>query len=295
MDRLRSGIFGLDKKIGGGLVPNSINIVIGTSGTGKSIYQLQFAMQGLREGSHALYISQEESTEQLLREAENIGFFDIRNYYESGKLVFYETDPSQLYELVTQVLPNMVNEEYSVNTRIVIDPLTPLLWQEKDKTKQRLLISNMFRTLRQLGVTMCSVEEMGIFGEKSVSGSSYVPLFLSDTAFLLQNIGTKDQYGRSLRVVKHRSSPHEEQAFPLNIVNGFGIVILQGLEEAEAEDFNADLIFSNFEKEIESKIEDADLKQTMLYKLYQMRQTWKKSDNPYDILSTALSDVTGPN
>ena len=64
-NRLSTGIPELDEMLGGGLLENSTTLVSGPSGTGKTMIALSFAVEGAKKGENVLYISFEESVEQI--------------------------------------------------------------------------------------------------------------------------------------------------------------------------------------------------------------------------------------
>ena len=65
-ERLRMGIAGLDDMMGGGLLKQSVCALIGTYGTGKTTFALQFLREGLERGENCIYISLEEREDRLL-------------------------------------------------------------------------------------------------------------------------------------------------------------------------------------------------------------------------------------
>jgi len=87
--RVSTGIHGLDSLTEGGFVDGSINLVSGGTGTGKTIFGLQFCYEGLKEGDNFVYMSFEDKKEELIEDAKNLGldFKDVeknkseKNYY----------------------------------------------------------------------------------------------------------------------------------------------------------------------------------------------------------------------
>lgn len=71
IDRMRSGSDELDRVLGGGLVPGSVILIGGDPGIGKSTLLLQ-TMCHLSDGLNALYVTGEESLEQVRLRAEQI-------------------------------------------------------------------------------------------------------------------------------------------------------------------------------------------------------------------------------
>src|SRR5437879_12666754 len=66
--KVASGIPGLDDLIEGGFWPKSTVVILGSSGTGKSTFAVQFLMEGIEQGEPAPYVSLEEPQDQLIRE-----------------------------------------------------------------------------------------------------------------------------------------------------------------------------------------------------------------------------------
>jgi DNA repair protein RadA/Sms len=74
--RRQLGIAELDRVLGGGLVPASAILVGGDPGIGKSTLMLQAAASLARAGGRAIYISGEESVDQLRMRARRLGLTD---------------------------------------------------------------------------------------------------------------------------------------------------------------------------------------------------------------------------
>ncbi|MBN1385512.1 hypothetical protein JW968_00875 [Candidatus Woesearchaeota archaeon] len=73
MNRIKSGILGLDKLIQGGIPCRSSVLVCGGPGTGKSIFGLQFLYQGAMNGENGLYVTIEEKPINLKQQARQFG------------------------------------------------------------------------------------------------------------------------------------------------------------------------------------------------------------------------------
>ena len=58
--RVPVGIKNLDKIIEGGFEKNSTNLIVGGSGSGKSIFTIQFLIEGVKKGENVLYVAFEE-------------------------------------------------------------------------------------------------------------------------------------------------------------------------------------------------------------------------------------------
>src|SRR3954470_14849180 len=72
-ERLPSGLAEFDRAIGGGIVPGSAMLVGGDPGIGKSTLLLQVAARLASEGRSIVYVSGEESAEQVRLRAVRLG------------------------------------------------------------------------------------------------------------------------------------------------------------------------------------------------------------------------------
>jgi len=283
--RVFTGIYGLDDLMGGGFRENTINIVRGGTGVGKTTFALQYSLFGLNRGDKALYISFEMSEEQIIRDSKDIGWVDISYHIEQGNLkvvqLFGEdlTFPSlDLAEIVKKSLS-------SSNTRIVIDPLTyPTFYSEKEKRKS---LSTIFQELRKLG-TIVTVLEEPADGNYIAEGSA-MPLYLADTVIYLQNLGFGEMYDRTLRIMKHRGSKHGDSLYPYSIETGFGIVLRAS--EKQLDRVKPKTEFDNLFKEAIEKTESmGKAGERLSAKIGALRKNWTHNEDPSHVLELVFKE-----
>lgn len=90
----------LNRVLGGGLVPGSLVLLGGEPGIGKSTLLLQLAVQ--LKGQRVLYISGEESEQQIRLRAQRIGLNDSDCY------ILTETSTQNIFRQVEQVEPGLL-------------------------------------------------------------------------------------------------------------------------------------------------------------------------------------------
>jgi len=73
LERIKTGSVELDRVLGGGMVPGATILVGGPPGIGKSTLLLQTAHNVAKDGKRVLYLSGEESTEQIMLRASRLG------------------------------------------------------------------------------------------------------------------------------------------------------------------------------------------------------------------------------
>lgn len=79
--RIKLGIEGLDEMLGGGLMKNSITGIIGTYGTGKTTFAINFIFEGLKEGETCILITLDERAEMLKESIRRRGY-DLDRYLD---------------------------------------------------------------------------------------------------------------------------------------------------------------------------------------------------------------------
>src|SRR5206468_9960677 len=80
-----TGIDGLDEMLGRGVPTGHIITVLGSFGTGKTRFALQFLMQGLINGEKGVFISLEEDADSVIANAASFGW-DLPTYIKQKKL-----------------------------------------------------------------------------------------------------------------------------------------------------------------------------------------------------------------
>jgi DNA repair protein RadA/Sms len=100
--RLKTGIAEFDRTLGGGLVPGSLILIGGDPGIGKSTLVLQVAAILSDKGIKSLYLSGEESPQQIKLRAERLSVQSKSLYILSGTCI------EQLFERIEALKPNLL-------------------------------------------------------------------------------------------------------------------------------------------------------------------------------------------
>ena len=223
MNRIPSGIPGLDRLIEGGFVANRSTVIVGESGTGKSTFALQFIRAGAETGVPCLYISLEETTSQIVEGAVANGWTDIESHLENNTLTIIEIRGTELKNFIDTTLVNLSETmaDPTGKTRVVIDSLTPLAWSMAERYEQREEMLKMFLYLKKIGTVVATVES----GHRGGGGEEIVPIFLSDGAIELRILGAGGIYNQVLSIKKMRWTNHGRGIYPYYIIRNIGIVV----------------------------------------------------------------------
>ena len=119
-NRITTGIEELDELISGGFPANSITLVSGTPGSGKSIMCFHYMLEGLNKGEKCLYITSDERIESIIKQANELGF-NFQQWIEQDKIKFLylDLDKSNIHKEIEEEIRN---GGYS---RVALDSLTP--------------------------------------------------------------------------------------------------------------------------------------------------------------------------
>jgi KaiC domain protein len=215
-ERVKIGIEGLDQMMGGGLIPGSICAIIGTYGTGKTTFALQFIWEGLKSGENVIYISLEEREDRIFLYMMQKGW-DITPY--KGKaLTIVKLDPSDFSLAINSIkneLPELVRQTGA--RRVVIDPVS--LFEnifDKDSERRR----EMFRFIEGIREQKCTILMTSETDKDNPFTSRYNLIeYLADTVILLRYVRPSDltDVHLALEVVKMRMSSHSREIKPYEI------------------------------------------------------------------------------
>ena len=278
---VKSGIFGLDALIGGGFREKTAHVVVGSSGTGKTTFAMQFLMHGIDEGQQGLYVTLEESPEQIVREGELMGF-KMKDQLDKN-LFFIHLKGKNFKKMIEEQLPALVKAraDFEIKTRVVIDPMTPVIWATPEKLEQRELIGRLFYTLKELGVVIATVEEHAKPGE-TVGEDVLLPIYLSDGAIHLEYYPVGGAFNRTLKVIKVRGAHHGEGVYPYFFSRGVGVVVRAGPGEVPTETAAKDFA-AIFEKALKTA-EALKAPPYVVAKIQAMRQAWDYPYSPQEAL-----------
>ena len=208
--REETGIEGLDEEIGGGFPKNSTVILLGPPGVGKTTFINQFMNAGLEKGQGGIYISLDDSPDELKESASNMGWkFDnysqddvifIDGYSwrlgggeESGK--FTIEGPSDLNQM-NMTLSDAFRELSKEEKRVVLDSVSTLILYTNPSSSVKFLQVVCAKSKAVNGTTLLSVEE-GVHDQKTVTTLNYV----ADAVIELK-LEDNDRYMRISRMAK---------------------------------------------------------------------------------------------
>ena len=153
IERVSTGVSGLDKMLGGGLPKNHAYIVSGPTGSGKTILAMQFLLAGVEAGESGLLLSL-QSTEDTYKEIGSTFGWDIDTLEKQQKIVLRRVDPVEIKHLVDHMNIDLVDLITGMSIkRIVIDSITPFEMIFSDQYKTREMLYKLVTMLEAMDVT----------------------------------------------------------------------------------------------------------------------------------------------
>jgi circadian clock protein KaiC len=207
MQRVKTGIVGLDEMLHGGFFPKTANLVEGAPGTGKTTMGMQFIYNGITKYDEpGLILTFEEFPQQYYRDAASFGW-DFRSLEREGKLKVIMTSPeiSKLdFEDVGGLLETTAQQIGA--RRILVDSLSHFRRISRDPVELRSLQYSFINALKREGLTSILTKESDvILGEMT---SEVNAAFIADSFTLLRYVEIESAIHKALLVLKLRGSDH---------------------------------------------------------------------------------------
>ncbi len=219
IERINTGVPGLDQVLKGGLRRYSSILITGAPGTGKTLLALEFIYYGAKDfNENGMLISTEESLEVLDQSAKNLGM-DLQSMVDSGK-VFVVQKPIETLKgglasingLLEAIKKNNI-KRVALDSLIFFEYLYPRLDGNKMEFRRQVLM--FIQKMKKAGVTFIVVSE------KSVTDFDRLKYDMMDFVFegiiILSRIRKGSYFERVLTVAKLRGQDHSLDVYPITI------------------------------------------------------------------------------
>jgi len=227
IERCPSGVPGFDDLCQGGLVRNSVNVLIGGPGAGKTTFLMNFLWNGVNKfNENGLFVSFEPDVLELFKDASTYGW-DFEKLDSRGTCKFMKVSPQTSMSELKKELTRVVTK-YGIK-RLCFDPVSMLGSMEGDESKARQEIYDLMALFKRLQVTVLFSDEAPSQEEAAgvimAGARSQFTRFLTDGVIDLYSSGLGGVSDRAVRIVKMRRTNHSRGPIPMHITNE-GIVVL---------------------------------------------------------------------
>lgn len=222
--KIRTLIEGFDDISHGGMPAGRSTLVSGTSGTGKTLFAVQFIYNGITEFDEpGVFVTFEESPEDIIQNAYSFGW-DLQRLVDDGKLFILDASPDpegqdvvgnfDLSALIERI--QYAIRKYKAR-RVSIDSVTAVFQQYDAASVVRREIFRLVARLKLMGVTtVMTTERLDEYGPVARFG---VEEFVSDNVVIVRNALEGERRRRTIEILKLRGTTHMKGEYPFTITN----------------------------------------------------------------------------
>lgn len=234
IERLSTGVEGLDEILEGGIPRGFFVAVTGEPGTGKTILCIHFINRGVIDGDKCIYVTTEESRDSIIRQAEQFGF-KFSKYVDDGKLIIIDAlmgredkwslNVLTIDDLVNKVLEAKKNLGYG-RARLVIDSMSAF-WLDKPAMARRYSY-HVKKILYKWDFTILATSQYAITTSEAFGwGLEHV----ADGIIRFRRFIRGGQLKRFLIIEKMRQTQHSLHLHEINVEPKIGLRILSRVNE----------------------------------------------------------------
>jgi circadian clock protein KaiC len=229
--KISTGIGTFDVIAKGGLPEHRTTLVSGTAGSGKTVLATQFLAAGIREGANGVFVTFEESADDIRLNMRSFGW-DLAQWEREGKLAFVDASPDPEVETVESgpfdLGALLARVEHAVKKvkarRVSVDSLGAVFSQFSDQSIVRREMFRISAALKAMDVTaMMTAERVADYGPVARIG---VEEFIADNVIVLRNVLDDEKRRRTIEILKFRGTDHQKGEIPFTIVPGGGMVVI---------------------------------------------------------------------
>jgi KaiC/GvpD/RAD55 family RecA-like ATPase len=214
MDRVKTGIEGLDDMLNGGIPAGRHVALYGGPGAGKTSFFFEYLYQGAKAGENGLYISLEETADDIIENMRSTFpmLTDTSKLIEENKLEIVKPDKLDLEEVANVLEDRITSNDIK---RATIDSATMIRLSFKSEIEYRQTLFEFLSLLRNLDVTTITTVEATT--AKRAEMKYDIEHFVMDGIINLYNLDREDRRVRALEIFKMRGTDHSRDLVPFKV------------------------------------------------------------------------------
>jgi len=227
LEKTSTGIQGLDEITNGGLPKGRPTLICGAAGCGKTMFAMQFLVNGVKDNEPGLFVSFEETQEELEKNFASLGL-DLKTLEEEKKFAVehIQMELSKIEETGEFNLEGLfIRLAYAIEQigakRIVLDTIEAIFSGLPNEFILRAELQRLFHWLKSKGLTAIITGERG---ENTLTRYG-LEEYVADCVILLDNSVLNRISTRNLRIIKYRGSSHGSNLYPF-LIDDDGISVL---------------------------------------------------------------------
>ena len=229
MNRVKTGITGLDELIEGGFPQGRSVLVSGACGTGKTILSMQYIYMGAKELSEpGIYVTLDERPDLIREDVIRFGW-DLKKLEEQNMLQIVDGSIAKLgmpseeefalpvtgFDVDKLLLEVMRVIKRIGAKRVVIDSIPALGLNFDNPNEIRKAVLKLSYMLMRSGVTSILTSE--VQEGTNTFGKYGVEEYVVDGVLVMHYMGVGTQSNRTLHIRKMRATNHSEDLHPMEI------------------------------------------------------------------------------
>lgn len=231
VEKLATGIEGLDLIGEGGLPKGRTTLVAGTAGSAKTVLAVQFLASGIETaGQSGVFVTFEESPDDIRLNMQSLGW-PIAEWESAGKWIFVDGSPQPQETILAggfDLSALMARVQHSIRkvnaARVSLDSLGAVFSQLPHAATVRWELFRLSTTLKEMGVTaLMTAERSDEYGAISRHG---VEEFVADNVIILRNSMDEGKRRRTMEILKFRGAMHQKGEYAFTVIPDSGIAVI---------------------------------------------------------------------
>lgn len=223
MERVKTGVEGLDDMLNGGIPRGHSIAIIGAFGTGKSTLAMQFIWEGLRNGERCIFLSLEEDEESIVKSASSFGW-DFATHIENGNLLVIKLEPEDAKSSVERLegdIPELIRTRKA--SRIVVDSISLITMMYENVDEKRKIVFKLSKSIKESGATALFTAEVD--PKNPLVSRDGIVEYVVDGVILLSFLEEAHRLKLTIRILKMRRTRHSREVKEYEIGDK-GIIVL---------------------------------------------------------------------
>lgn len=214
MERVKTGISGLDEMLNGGIPAKRHVALYGGPGSGKTSFGFEYLYRGAKNGENGVYITLEETQDDIIQNMKTTFpmFTDVPELVESNKLNIVKPDKLELEEVASILEVQITDNDVK---RAVIDSATMIRMSFPSEIEYRQTLFEFLSLLRNLDCTSITTLEASSPVKSEMKFD--IEHFVMDGIINLYNLDREDRRIRALEIFKMRGTDHSRDLVPFKV------------------------------------------------------------------------------
>jgi circadian clock protein KaiC len=232
IEKLKTGMEGLDLITGGGLPLGRTTLISGTAGSAKTVFAVQFLAMGIEQFQQpGVFVTFEEPPKDIRENMLSLGW-NVAAWEQNNLWAFVDVSPQPGDEALVvggydlgALLARIENAVRRTGARrVAMDSLGAILTYFNDVSLVRQELLRITWALKQMGVTaVMTAERTEEYGSIARFG---VEEFVADNVIILRNVLEDEKRRRTIEILKFRGAMHQKGQYPFTILPGAGLVVI---------------------------------------------------------------------